>query len=143
MAGWGKVSSAVWTGDKSGVAIQGFLKGALAKTVGEHPDVSSWYAYFINNVVLPHATFFSYLVAYGELLVGIALILGVFTGIAAFSGALMNFNFLSAGAVSVNPLLLIIAIFLVLAWRVAGWYGADRFLLPRIGVPWSRGTFFK
>jgi len=25
---------------------------------------------------------------------------------------------------------------LILGWRVAGWYGVDRWLLPRLGVPW-------
>jgi hypothetical protein len=33
-------------------------------------------------------------VAYGELLIGIALIGGAFVGIAAFFGAFMNFNFM-------------------------------------------------
>jgi thiosulfate dehydrogenase [quinone] large subunit len=30
-----------------------------------------------------------------------------------------------------------LAIFLVLAWRVAGYYGGDRYLLPLIGTPWT------
>jgi thiosulfate dehydrogenase (quinone) large subunit len=30
-----------------------------------------------------------------------------------------------------------LAILLMLAWKVAGWYGLDRFLLPRIGAPWT------
>ena len=29
------------------------------------------------------------------------------------------------------------AIGLILAWKVAGYYGVDRYLLPRLGVPWS------
>jgi thiosulfate dehydrogenase (quinone) large subunit len=29
-----------------------------------------------------------------------------------------------------------LAIGLILAWRVAGYYGVDRYLLPRLGVPW-------
>ena len=37
------------------------------------------------------------LVAVGELLIGVGLILGVFTGIAAFFGAFMNWNFMMAG----------------------------------------------
>ena len=28
------------------------------------------------------------------------------------------------------------AIGLILAWRVAGYYGVDRYLLPMLGVPW-------
>ncbi len=79
------------------------------------------------------------MVAWGELLVGIALILGAFTGIAAFFGAFMNMNFLLAGAVSTNPILLLGQLFLILAWRVAGWLGLDRYLLPKLKTPWFRG----
>ena len=38
-----------------------------------------------------------------------------------------------------NPLLLMLGIFLVLAWKVAGWYGLDRYLLPLVGTPWTWG----
>lgn len=78
-AGYNKLVSAAWGGDHAGAAVTGFLTQALQKTGGEHPDVASWYAWFITNVALPHATLFSYVVTFGELLVGIGLILGVFT----------------------------------------------------------------
>ncbi len=143
MAGWGKLNNPAWIGDSSGTAITGFLTGALNKASGAHPDVQSWYADFINNVALPHAVLLSHLVTFGEILVGVALILGIFTGIAAFFGVFMNMNFLLAGAVSVNPILLILQLFLVLAWRVAGWIGLDRYVLPKLGTPWEPGSVFK
>jgi thiosulfate dehydrogenase [quinone] large subunit len=135
-AGWGKITNpaGVWVGEKAGVAVSGFLNGALAKTGGDHPDVAGWYAWFVQNVALPNAAAFSYTVAYGELLVGTALVLGLFTGIAAFFGGFLNANFLLAGTVSSNPLLFILATWLVLGWRVAGWWGLDRWVLPRFGV---------
>nr|WP_280527545.1 DoxX family membrane protein [Deinococcus humi] len=135
-AGWGKVTNpaGVWVGEKAGVAVSGFLNGALAKTGGDHPDVAGWYAWFVQHVALPNAAAFSYMVAYGELLVGTALVLGLFTGIAAFFGGFLNANFLLAGTVSSNPLLFILATWLVLGWRVAGWWGLDRWVLPRFGV---------
>jgi thiosulfate dehydrogenase [quinone] large subunit len=76
-------------------------------------------------------------------LIGIALILGAFTGIAAFFGGFMNWNFMMAGSASSNPLLFTIAIFLILAWKVAGWWGVDRFLLPLVGTPWQPGKVFR
>ena len=82
-------------------------------------------------------SWFAPLVAFGEFLVGAALIVGAFVGIAAFFGALMNWNFIMAGSASTNPMLLVLGIVLVLAWKVAGWYGADRYLLPLIGTPWT------
>ncbi|WP_034338789.1 DoxX family protein [Deinococcus misasensis] len=144
-AGWGKITNpaGVWVGDKAGAAITGFLNGALTKTQGDHPDVQGWYASFIQTVALPNAELFSYMVAYGEVLVGIALILGIFTGIAAFFGGVMNANFLFAGTVSANPLMLVVAFVIVLGWRVAGQWGLDRIALPMVGVPGAPGKLFK
>jgi thiosulfate dehydrogenase [quinone] large subunit len=142
-AGWEKLNNAAWTGSKAGAALTGFANGALTKTGGAHPDVQSWYATFLRHVVLPNADAFSYLVTFGEFLVGIALILGIFTGIAAFFGSFMNVNYLLAGSVSTNPILFIIATWLVLAWRTAGWWGLDRWVLPLLGTPWRPGMVFK
>lgn len=137
MAGIKKVTSDAWTGKNAGVAVEGFMKGALAKAE-EGKDVAGWYASFLETAVLPNAKIFSYMVAYGEVLVGLGLILGLLTGIAAFFGGVMNASFLFAGTVSTNPLLFILATWLVLAWKVAGWYGLDRWALPLLGTPWSR-----
>ncbi len=137
MAGWAKVGADAWTGAHAGKALGGFVVGALQKTGGAHPDVQSWYAAFLQNVVQTNPQFWSYLVAYGELLVGIALILGVVTGVAAFFGVLMNMNYLLAGTVSVNPQMLILGFFLILAWKVAGYWGGDYYALPLLGAPWG------
>jgi thiosulfate dehydrogenase (quinone) large subunit len=128
MTGWGKFTNpaGVWVGAKAGVAVTGFLTGALKKTTGEHPDVQGFYAWFMQYVALPNAVLFSYL-------------LGLFTGIAAFFGGFMNASYLLAGTVSSNPVLFILATLLVLAWRTAGYWGLDRWLLPRVGVPGSPG----
>jgi thiosulfate dehydrogenase [quinone] large subunit len=141
-AGWGKVTSPAWTGDNAGAAITGFVTGALTKTGGEHPDVQAWYAWFLQSLVLPYAAFWGYLIAWGEVLVGIALIVGIFTGLAAFFGSFMNANYLLAGTVSTNPTLFAIAMLLVLAWKTAGWWGLDRWLLPMLGTPWRPGLIF-
>lgn len=143
LAGWVKVNSPVWVGPKAGVALSGFLHGALAKTSGVHPDVSGWYGDFLNGFVLHHTVVFSYIVAFGEIFVGIALILGLFTGIAAFFGGFMNMNYLFAGTVSSNPIMFLIQLLLILAWRTGGWIGLDRYLLPLLGTPWKKGKLFK
>jgi thiosulfate dehydrogenase [quinone] large subunit len=136
-AGWKKVNADAWVGDNAGKAVEGFIKGALAKAE-EGKDVTGWYGAFLENVALPNAKAFSYLVAYGELLVGIGLIVGLLTGVAAFFGSIMNVSFLFAGTLSTNPLLFILATWLVLAWKNAGWYGQDRWALPYLGTPWGR-----
>lgn len=130
-SGYGKVfgdSSAAWVGSNAGTAVTGFLKGALAKTGGAHPDVQTWYAWFINHLALPNAKIFSYMVATGELLIGIALIFGFLTTIVLFFSLLMNFNYLFAGSVSVNPIYIIEALILLWAGRAAYYWGMDRYI---------------
>jgi thiosulfate dehydrogenase [quinone] large subunit len=34
------------------------------------------------------------------------------------------------------------AVLLVLAWRNAGYYGLDRYILPALGTPWQKGKVF-
>ncbi len=142
-AALGKIGNPAWTGSNAGAAISGFANGALQKTGGAHPDVQGWYGWFLQHIVLPNAAAWSYLIAIGELLVGIALIVGIFAGIAAFFGAFMNMNYLLSGTVSSNPILLAIAILLVLAWKTAGWWGLDRWVLPALGTPWRPGLIFR
>ena len=55
----------------------------------------------------------------------------------------MNMSFLLAGSASTNPVLFTLAIGLMRAWRVAGYYGVDRSLLPMLGAPWKAGALFR
>lgn len=140
LAGWEKVGSPAW--GTSGKAITGFVAGALAQTGGPHPSVQGWYAWFLQHIVLPNAGLFSFLITWGEVAVGLGVLLGVLTGIAAGFGVLMNLNYLLAGTVSINPVLGMFGLFLVVSWRVCGWIGFDRWLLPALGLPWKPGTWF-
>jgi thiosulfate dehydrogenase (quinone) large subunit len=134
----GKIFNQAWVG--SGEALRGFWERAvIIPDAPARPAIAfDWYRTFLQSLLDAEAyTWFGALVAYGELLVGIGLILGAFTGVAAFFGAMMNWNFMMAGSASTNPLLFIIAIGLILAWKVAGYIGADYFLLRWIGTPWK------
>ena len=123
-----------WLGPNANAA-GGFLNGALAKTGGDHPSVALWYGWMIENIFLPNVTLFTNLVALGEVFVGLALLLGFLTGVSAFTGAFMNAAFLLAGTLSSNPVMFILATWLVLAWRIAGYYGLDYYVLPWLGAP--------
>ncbi len=93
--------------------------------------MQAWYARLAQDVFLPNAALLGYLVAFGELLVGIALLLGIFTHFAAFMGVTMNAAFLFAGTVSTNPNMLIVGLVIALAGGVAvGYYGLDYFARP-------------
>ncbi|MFO7167512.1 MAG: DoxX family membrane protein [Chloroflexota bacterium] len=136
-AGLHKVTDPAWTA--GGAALKGFWERAVqVPAEGRPPITYGWYREFISFMLdRDYYTWFAPLVAYGELLIGIALIVGAFVGIAAFFGAFMNWNFIMAGAASTNGMLFALAVVLMLAWKVAGWYGLDRYLLPLIGTPWA------
>jgi thiosulfate dehydrogenase [quinone] large subunit len=136
-AGLHKVSDPAWM--QTGEAILGFWKRAAAIPETGRPAISfDWYRSFIQGLIDSNAhTWFGPLVAVGEVLIGAALIIGAFVGIAAFFGAFMNWNFIMAGTASTNGLLLMLAVLLILAWKIAGYIGADYFLLRWLGVPWK------
>lgn len=136
-AGWAKLNESGWMGD--GSALKGFWETVLGITSGKPLPAYNWYESFINTLYQAGAwTWFSKLIVFGELAIGILLILGAFTGIAAFAGSFLNWNFGMAGVASVNIFLFALAVLLILAWKTAGYWGLDRFLLPRLGTPWAR-----
>lgn len=143
-SGIGKLSNPGWV--QTGEALKGFWERAvLIPEAPARPAISfEWYRSFLQTLLDSGSyTWFSKLVVAGELLVGIALILGLFTGIAAFFGGFLNWNFMMAGTASTNPVLFTISIFLILAWKTAGWLGLDRWVLPNLGTPWQPGRLFQ
>jgi thiosulfate dehydrogenase [quinone] large subunit len=142
-SGMGKLSNPAWT--QTGEALRGFWERAvLIPDAPARPAITfAWYRSFLTLMLDSGSyTWFSKVVVAGEFLIGIALILGVFTGIAAFFGGFLNWNFMMAGSASSNPVLFTIAIFLILAWKTAGWIGLDRWILPALGTPWQPGRIF-
>jgi len=136
-----KLTDPGWT--VTGEALKGFWLNAL-KTDPRPVVAFDWYRQFLQFMVDSQSyVWFSKLVVAGELFVGICLVLGAFTGIAAFFGGFMNWNFMMAGSASTNPLLFTGAVLLILAWKTAGYYGLDRYLLPLLGTPWKPAFVLK
>ena len=135
-AGSHKITNPKWM--QTGEALQGFWAKAVAIPETGRPAITyDWYRAFLQVLLDAQAyTWFAKLIAVGEVLVGIGLIVGAFAGIAAFFGGFMNWNFMLAGSSSSNPMLFAIAVLLILAWKVSGYIGADYYLLRWIGTPW-------
>jgi thiosulfate dehydrogenase [quinone] large subunit len=135
-----------WFMANDGAALKSFANMAIkhggAQAVPGMPDwlvgAPGWYASFLQSVVVPNAGVFAYIVAFGEILIGLGLIFGCFTGIAALFGLFLNINFMLSGVVDPNLITGVETLFLMLAWRISGYYGVDRWLLPRLGTPWTR-----
>jgi len=136
-AGWHKATGAGWL--DGGAALAGYWKNAAAVPDTGHALITyDWYRDFINLLLNNNAQeWFAPLITFGEMAVGLGLIFGVLTGFAAFFGSFMNMSFMLAGSASTNPVMFMLAVGLILAWKVAGYYGVDRYLLPVLGTPWN------
>ena len=145
-------SHKLWGGERwiavsgpDGLALRGFWERAVAIPEQGRPPISfDWYRDFL-TFMMDHEWYrwFSWVIALGEVAVGIALIVGAFVGVAALFGAFMNFNFLMAGSASTNPVMFVVAMLVIFGWKTAGWIGLDRWLLPALGTPWQPGTVVK
>ena len=62
---------------------------------------------------------------------------------AAFFGIVLNLNFMLAGTASTNPILLVLSVPLIIGYKVASFYGLDRWVLNALGTPWSPGQLFR
>ena len=130
-AGWGKITSGEWLfGD--GAPIQGLVGGAVSAD-----GTPGWYVWFLQTIVEPNAGLFATLVALGETAVGLGLLVGLLTGVAAFGGVFLTANFILAGVLGQNPALVVLGTLLVVAWRNAGWIGLDRWF-----IPWTHRALF-
>jgi len=135
-----KLSDSKWM--STGEAIRGFWDRAVkVPAPPARPAIAyDWYRDFIELLLDGgHYVWFGKLIAISEFTVGIALVLGAFVGISAFAGAFMNWHFMMAGTASINPVMIVLSVLLILAWKTAGWWGLDRWLLPAVGTPWQAG----
>jgi thiosulfate dehydrogenase [quinone] large subunit len=136
---WGSERSAFWFGN--GLGVKGFATaGVVGSTAGKGGASYGWWAAFLHNFVIPNASWIGKFISLAEILIGVALILGLLTGAAAFAGLSLNVIYMFTGSAGVNPAFAILAVFLVLAWRNAGWIGLDRFVLRGTRTPGLSAT---
>ena len=138
-AGWHKVLDPAWMA--GGEGVRGYWMKAAGMFPNSKPLIKyAWYESFIRWLVdtNQHAWFAKF-VAVGEVLVGVGLMVGGLTLVAAFFGALMNLSYMLAGTTSSNPLLYTAALLLLIAGPASFHLGLDRFILPKLKL----GTLFR
>ncbi len=112
---------------------QGLAERLLA---GAQHDPLLWHRAFITGFVAPHAHFFSYLVAFGELAIGISLITGCLVRVSSSFGAFHNANIFFALAyvnnAQANYNRLLVLLHIVFIFSSAGRvFGIDGLLAKR------------
>jgi thiosulfate dehydrogenase (quinone) large subunit len=139
---WGAEKAGFWT--NGGAGVKGFATaGVTGSATGKGGASYGWFAAFLHNFVVPNALWIAKLVTLSELAIGVLLILGLFTGAAAFAGIGLNVVYMFSGVSGVNPAFFVVSVLLIMAWRNAGYLGLDRYALPAARNLFHRGIQVK
>jgi thiosulfate dehydrogenase [quinone] large subunit len=143
---WTKLTIAYAAGVIPYPAVSPRFLGFQPKRVAEFAagNPVGWYKDFLEQTVLPHSSLFATLQTYGEVAVGIGLVLGLLTGLSALVGLFLAVNFglatqwMTFGQQGFH-VLLTTAMILFLVTRAGRVWGIDRWLLARAaGRRWAR-----
>jgi thiosulfate dehydrogenase [quinone] large subunit len=111
-----------------GAENAGFLHngGAVVAGYAAHGvPAYSWWGSFLHSFVVPNAGWIAVLVAVGEYVIGIALVAGFFTRIAALGSLALLFTYVMSGTASVCAWYALFAIVILTMWRTSSWLGVD------------------
>lgn len=122
-----KVADPGW---REGTVLTAFLEERL---LGDHV-VFPLYRALITDVFLPNAYVLAWVVMIGQLLAGVAILLGLFTNAALLGGLFMNLNFILAGAPNPSAFYFVIQVALFIGGTGAI-IGMDGLLGQRIRTP--------
>ena len=120
---WGAENPAFLHNHGAGVA--GFAAHGVA--------AYSWWGSFLHSFVVPNSGWIGVLVALAEFSVGIGLVLGLFTRVAALASLALLFTYVMSGTASVCAFYALFAIVLLATWRASSWLGIDGLLAARRG----------
>lgn len=118
-AGWAKVFGAENPAflHNNGAGVAGFAGHATA--------AYSWWASFLHSIVVPNARWIAVLVAFAELAIGVALVVGIFTRSAALASLALLFTYVMSGTASVCAFYALVSIVILATWRTSSWIGLD------------------
>jgi thiosulfate dehydrogenase [quinone] large subunit len=147
---WIQAGTAKLWGAESAAFLHG---GGVAGFAAHGTPAYSWWGTFLHGFVVPNAGWIGVLVAVSEFAIGIALVAGLFTRVAALGSLALLFTYVMSGTASVCAFYALIAIVLLTMWRTSGWIGLDGLIAgyrqrhPSSGthhlslhLPWERGS---
>lgn len=111
---WGAESAAFI---HSGTGVAGFAAHGT--------PAYSWWGSFLHSFVVPNAGALGVLIAVCEFAIGVALVAGLFTRLAALGSLALLFTYVMSGTASVCAFYALFAIVILLMWRTSSWIGLD------------------
>jgi thiosulfate dehydrogenase [quinone] large subunit len=137
---WGNESAGFMHHNGAGVA--GFAAHGKA--------AYSWWGTFLHSFVVPNSGWIGVLVSVAEFAIGLALVAGLFTRLAALGSLLLLFTYVMSGTASVCAFYALFAIVILTMWRTASWIGADGLIASYrqhhhgehriVHLPWQKAT---
>ncbi len=118
-AGWAKVFGAEnpYFLHNNGAGVAGFA--------GHGAAAYSWWGSIMHSFVVPNASWIAVLVAFGELAIGLGLVVGFLTRTAAVCSLLLLFTYIMSGTASVTAFYALCALIVLATWRTSTWIGLD------------------
>ena len=121
-AGWSKVFGAENPSflHNNGAAVAGFA--------GHGTAAYSWWASIMHSFVVPNASWIAVLVDFGELAIGLGLIVGFLTRTAAVASLFLLLTYVMSGTAGVTGFYALCALIVLATWRTSTWIGLDGLL---------------
>jgi thiosulfate dehydrogenase [quinone] large subunit len=121
-AGWAKLFGA-----ENGFFLHNHGAG-VAGFAAHGTPAYSWWGSFLHSFVVPNASWIALLVAFAEFAIGAALVLGLFTRVAALGSLALLFTYVMSGTASVCAFYALCALVILATWRISSWIGVDGFI---------------
>ena len=118
-AGWAKLWGAENTAflHHNGAGVAGFATHAK--------PAYTWWGSFLHSFVVPNSGWIGVLIAVSELVIGLALVAGLCTRIAALGSLALLFTYVMSGTASVCAFYALVALVILTMWKTASWIGVD------------------
>ncbi|WP_301421021.1 DoxX family membrane protein [Mammaliicoccus lentus] len=92
----------------------GFSLGGLTKVIAQNQESPKWYKYFFKIIIEPYTSYWEWIIPIGEIMIGLALIIGSLEYSAALFGIFIMINNILADMIFTYPVQLSGFIFIAL-----------------------------
>ncbi len=132
-----KLSDPAWV--EGGAIVRGFWENqVIFNEGGRNAIYYDWYRDFLNFMIENEVyRAFGVILPVLEVTIGVLFILGAFVGLVGLGAGFLHVNYLLAGSAGQNAILFPAAVLLIAAWKIAGYYGLDYFIMRRVSAMWS------